>query len=101
MIDLEKFIKDFRFRSLNVKRERPHVSYTYGAGAPNTASFYTYQDEVVELEIDKRELENLVNVCYRADHFLNKESQEQYLRSKHPAIADAYSKYRMLLELYR
>ena len=99
MIDLEKFIRDFRFRSLNVKRERPHVSYTYGA--PNTASYYTYQDEVVELEIDKRELENLVNVCYRADHFLNKETHENYLRNKHPAIADAYSKYQMLLALYR
>jgi hypothetical protein len=100
-MDLEKFIKDFRFRSVNIKRERPRVSYVYGTPNPNTASFYNYQDEVVEMEIDKRELENLVNICYRADHFLSKEREAQYLRSKHPALADAHSKYQMLLELYR
>jgi hypothetical protein len=102
MADLEKFIKDFGFRSVNVKRERPRVLYTYGTyGAPNTASYYNYEDEVVEMEINKRELENLANVYYRSEHFLGKERHENYLRRKHPAIADAYSKYQMLLELYR
>ena len=101
-MDLEKFIKDFRFRSVNVKRERPRVSHTYGTyGSPYTASYYADRDEVVEMEIDRRELENLANVVYRADHFLSKERGEHYLRSKHPALAEAYSKYKMLLELYR
>lgn len=98
-MDLEKFITDFRFRSVSIKKDYPRVSYTYGP--PNTASYYVYQDEVIEMEIDKRELENLANVVYRADHFLSKETQEQYLRSKHPALAEAHSKYKMLLELYR
>jgi hypothetical protein len=98
-MDLEKFVKDFRFRSFNIRRERPHFSYTYGP--PGTPLSYNYRDEVVEMEIDKRELENLVNICYRADHFLSKEGHENYLRNKHPALAEAYSKYKMLVELYR
>ncbi len=100
-MDLEKFIKDFRFRSFNIRREYPRVSYTYSTPNPNTASFYNYQDEVVEMEIDKRELENLASMVYRAEHFLGKEGHENYLRSKHPALAEAHSKYKMLVELYR
>ena len=101
-MNLEKFVKDFRFRSVNVKRERPRVSYTYGTyGSPGTPSYYADWDEVFEMEMDRRELENLANVVYRADHFLGKEREEHYLRSKHPALAEAYSKYKMLVELYR
>lgn len=103
--ELEKFIKDFNFRSFNIKRDYPRVSYVYGTPVNGSPSYYNYTnavvEEIVELEIDKRSLENLTGIVSRADHFLTKERHEQYLRSKHPAIADAYSKYQMLLELYR
>jgi len=100
-MNLEKFLHDFRFRNFNIKRDRPRASYSYGYGLPDIASYYVDRDEVFELEIDKRELENLADFVERADHVLGKEAQEHYLRSKYTAVADAYSKYQILLELCR
>lgn len=99
MANIEKLFKDFNFRSFNIKRDYPRALYTYGS--PGTASYYDNTKEVVEMEIGLRDLENLADTVHRADYFLNKEGYENYLRSKHPAIADAYSKYQMLLELCR
>ena len=99
MANIEKFFKDYNFRSVNIKRDRPRASYTYGS--PSTASYYNNYEEVVEMEIGLHELEKLADVVYRAEHFISKEGHEHYLRSKHPAVADAYSKYQMLLALCR
>lgn len=104
-LKLEKFIKDFNFRSFNIKRDYPHVSYVYSTPVNGPPSYYNYTnvvvEEIVELEIDKRSLENLAGIVSRSEHFLSKEREAQYLRSKHPALADVHSKYQMLLELYR
>ena len=105
MVNLEKFFKDFNFRSFNIKRDYPRVSYTYESythGYNDEELYYHYnQPEIIEMEIDKRSLENLAGVVSRAEHFLGKEREEQYLRRKHPALADAHSKYQMLLAIYR
>ena len=103
-LKLEKFLKDYNFRSFNIKRDYPHVSYVYGTpvnGPPSYNYTNVVVEEIVEMEIDKRSLENLTGIVYRAQNFLSKEGEEQYLRRKHPALADAYSKYQMLVELYR
>ena len=63
---------------------------------------YFYEGrETVEIELNIRAFEELVGCDYRAEQDYRREREERIMRDKFPAVAEAYQKYRMLLELCR
>jgi hypothetical protein len=66
-----------------------------------TARYYADREELIEMELTRSGFDNLVNLDREYTRQWQDESDERYLRKMHPAIAEAYSKYRMLLELYK
>lgn len=49
------------------------------------------------MELSRSGFEDLVNI----NKLCEEQRDEAWMRRTHPAIAEAYDKYRMLLELYR
>jgi len=98
-MDLARFVKEFGFHHINVKRDYPRSYVNYGY--KGTASYYNETNEIIEMEIGRRELERLADYVQHAEDYMTKDREEHYLRRENPALAEAYSKYRMLLELYK
>lgn len=98
-MDLARFVKEFGFHHINVKRDYPRSYVNYGY--KGTASYYNDENEIIEMEIDRRRLEHMADYVQRAEDRLNKDQEESWLRNKHPALKEAYSKYQMLVELYK
>ena len=69
--------------------------------AGNTATYYNSKEEFIEMEIPQNGFEELVRATDRYDQMFEQEVHDRFLRNSHPAIAEAYSKYQMLLALYR
>ena len=97
-MDLERFVREFGFHHINIKRDyynRPNINY------PGVESYYNDTNEIIEMEIGRRELERLADYVQHAEGYMTKDREEHYLRRQYPGLKDAYDKYKMLLELYK
>jgi hypothetical protein len=56
---------------------------------------------MIDMDIPRSSFEDLVRATDRYDQMFEQEVHDRFLRNSHPAIAEAYSKYQMLLALYR
>lgn len=98
---MHDFINRYRIRHVRVNREHETINYGYNYGYNQTASYYTTREEIVEMEIPRSGFEELVRVDRKLEDWSREEGEEAYMRRHHPAIKEAYDKYRMLLELYK
>lgn len=94
-----KMIEDFA-RRYDV-RVRYHNKADNMYGYSRTASYYDGFDSTVEVELSYRALEHLVKADDQAEHDYRANREEARMRKQYPALAEAYSKYKMLLELYK
>ena len=94
-----KMIEDFA-RRYDV-RVRYHNKADNMYGYSRTASYYDGFDSTVEVELSYRALEYLVKADEQAELDYQAKREEQHIRARSPAVAEAYSKYKMLLELCR
>jgi hypothetical protein len=100
-MNLEKFVYDFGFKVTNIKHHDPY-SYIDRYNGPSRECYTKYDiDTTFEMEITQRDLERMADYFQRTDEVLQKDFDERLLRRDNPALEEAYSKYRMLLELYK
>ena len=98
--DIHQFINYYRIKDIRPVHNRDsYQSVDYGVG--RTASFYSDREQVIEMEIPRRAFEELVDNDKENNRMYQAQREEAYLRKEHPAIQEAYEKYRMLLELYK
>ena len=96
----DKIIEDFAHRygaRVDFRRKTDSVYYGYN----KTTSYYDARDSTVEVEFPRRALEHLVKADEQAELDYQAKREEQHIRARSPAVAEAYSKYKMLLELCR
>ena len=100
MSDYTVFVKRFNISHVRVLRDRDYQTIDYGYN--RTAQYYTSnREEIIEMEIPRSGFEELVRVDSKLEDWCREEDEEAYMRRKHPALKEAYDKYRMLLELYK
>ena len=92
----KEFANRYNVKHIQVQRQRGSIDY-YN----KTASYYNDRDEMVEMEMPRRHFDFLVETDYEYTKLWQDKRDESYMRKQHPAIKDAYEKYRMLLELYK
>lgn len=92
----DNFMNKYGIRSINVSRDYRKIDY-YNTNA----SYYADREEMFDIEMGRRSFEHLVEVDNLYTKMWQDERDERYMRKEHPAIKEAYEKYRMLLELYR
>ena len=102
---MNDFINKYRIKHVRVTRDYHNIDYGY-AGYVNSynspsLSYTANREEYVEMELPRSAFEELVNIDRKIHSWVQEERDEEYLRRHHPAVAEAYSKYRMLLELYK
>lgn len=98
---MNDFINRYRIKHVRVSREYDRIDYnSYNYNSPSL-SYTTNREEFIEMEIPRSGFEELVSVDSKFKDWCREEGEEAYLRRQHPAIAEAYHKYRMLLELYK
>jgi hypothetical protein len=95
----DSFINKYRVKNLQVSRDRKYDTINYGYN--QTASYYADREDLIEMELTRSGFEELVKLDNEHEKVWQDQREEAYLRRKHPAVAEAYSKYRMLLELYK
>jgi hypothetical protein len=99
MNNYNDFVKRFNVRHVQVVRDRRYETINYDYN--QTASYYNDRDHLIEMELSRSGFEELVKVDHEYDLLWQNQRSEEYMRRQHPVIAEAYSKYRMLLELYK
>ena len=99
MLDYKQFAARYRVKNMQVVRDRKFDTINYGYN--QTASYYADREELIEMELTRSGFDDLVNLDNDYTKMWQDESDERYLRKMHPALAEAYSKYRMLLEIYK
>ena len=92
----KEFANRYNVRNIQVNRDRRSIDY-YNM----KASYYADREETIDMEIPRRSFEHLVEVDYEYTKLWQDQRDEMYMRKEHPAIKEAYEKYRMLLELYK
>ena len=96
------FMSKYRVKHVQVSRERGYRTIDYNnLGYNQTASYYADSEELIEMELTRTGFDRLVNLDREYDNIWEDQRDEAYMRRQHPAVAEAYDKYRMLLELYR
>jgi len=95
--DYNKFVSRYRIRNIQVARSYDRFDVLYG----KPATYYADREETIDMDIPRDSFEDLVRATDHYDQMINQHRHEQYLRKRHPAIAEAYDKYQMLLALYR
>lgn len=91
-----EFVNRYRVTNIQVSRDRRNIDY-YNV----TASYYADREEMIEMEMPRKSFEHLVEIDYDLSKLWREQREEMYMRKEHPAIKEAYDKYRMLLELYK
>jgi hypothetical protein len=93
------FINKYRVKNVQVSRDRDYrtIDYSYN----RTASYYADREEVIEMELTRSGFEDLVKLDNEHDKLWQDQRDEAWMRRTYPAVAEAYDKYRMLLELYK
>jgi hypothetical protein len=99
MNSYDDFINRFRVRNVQVSRDYDYKNFNYNYN--QTASYYADREELVDMQLSRDGFEQLVNVDREYDLLTQNQRDEAWMRRQYPAIAEAYNKYRMLLELYR
>jgi hypothetical protein len=99
MNDFNDFINRFGVKNIHASRDRDYRTFNYNYN--QTASYYADREELVEMELTRSGFENLVTLDREYDLLWQGRRHEAYMRRQHPAVAEAYDKYRMLLELYK
>ncbi len=92
-------IEDFSHRYGARVRYQSNSFSDYGYS--RKASYYDDRRDTVEVDLTYRALEHLVEADYRAELDYRASREEAHMRKKYPALAESYSKYKMLLELYK
>jgi hypothetical protein len=92
------FIKRFNVRHVRALRYRDALDYDY---YKQNSSYYDNRDELIEMELSRSGFEQLVQIDHEYTRLWQDQRDEAWFRKQNPAIAEAYDKYRMLLELYR
>jgi hypothetical protein len=89
----------YRVKHVQVVRDRNFetINYSYN----QSASYYADREELIEMELTRSGFEDLVKMDREYDNIWQDQRDEAYLRRTYPAVAEAYSKYRMMLELYK
>jgi hypothetical protein len=95
--DYDKFVSRYRIRNIQVARSYDRFDVSYG----KSATYYADREEMIDMDIPRSSFEDLVRATDRYDQMFEQEVHDRFLRNSHPAIAEAYSKYQMLLALYR
>jgi len=93
-----------RFSVKHVEPIRGPAKYTNYSNFSNRTGYDSYdivREELVEMELTRFGFEQLVR--QDCDYYLLQQNQqnEEVVRRENPVVAEAYSKYRMLLELYK
>jgi hypothetical protein len=96
----DSFMSKFGVKHVRTLRDRDYRTINYGT-YNQTASYYADRDELIEMELTRTGFENLVNLDHETEKVWQDQRDEAYLRRTYPAVAEAYSKYKMLLELYK
>lgn len=91
-----EFVNRYKVKDIQVSRDRRNIDY-YNT----TASYYADREEIVEMEMPRSSFEHLVDIDYEYTKLWQDQRDEAWMRKEHPAIKEAYEKYRMLLELYK
>ena len=94
--DYHDFVNRYGVRNIRAVGGYDRFDY-YG----HTATYYNDRTEMIEMELPRNAFDHLVKIDYRYDELVMDLRDEAYMRNKHPAINEAYSKYKMLLELYK
>jgi hypothetical protein len=95
----DSFINKYSVKHVQVVRDRNFETINYGYN--QTAGYYTNREELIEIEITRSGFEQLVRIDHEYDLLWQDQRSEAWMRKRHPAISEAYDKYKMLLELYR
>jgi hypothetical protein len=95
---MNDFINKYRIKHVRVTKDYHNIDYGYKLGSTMS---YSSREEYVEMELPRSAFEELVNIDHKIHDWVQEERDEEYLRRMHPALREAYSKYRMLLELYK
>ena len=99
MNNYDDFLKRFNIKHVRLVRDR---DYNMGYSSYNqTSSYFADREELIEMELSRSGFDQLVDLDRKYDNIWEEQRDEAYLRRQHPAVAEAYSKYRMLLELYK
>lgn len=96
---MNDFMNRYRIKHVRVTRDYHSIDYGYNYNTPSLS--YSNREEYVEMELPRSAFEELANIDSRIHSWIQEERDEEYLRRHHPAVAEVYSKYRMLLELYK
>lgn len=96
---MNDFINKYRIKHVRVTRDYQKIDYGYNYNTPSLS--YSNREEHVEMELPRSAFEELANIDRNIHGWIQEEKDEEYLRRHHPAVAEAYSKYQMLLELYK
>jgi hypothetical protein len=99
MNNYNDFMKRFNVRHVQVVRDRKFDTINYGYN--QTASYYADREELIEMELPRSGFEQLVEANRDNNRMWQDQREESYMRRQHPALKEAYDKYKMLLELYR
>ena len=99
MNSYDDFLNRFRVRNVQVSRDYDYKNFNYNYN--ETASYYADREELIDMQLSRDGFEQLVNVDREYDLLTQNQRYEARMRRTHPAISEAYDKYRMLLELYR
>ena len=97
MIDKYKRFAD-RYNATNIQFNRDRRNFDY---YNKSIDYYSDREETVDMEIPRRSFEHLVEIDDEYTKLWQSQRDERYMREEHPAIKEAYEKYRMLLELYK
>jgi hypothetical protein len=100
MSKIDDFLNRYRIRNIQVNKEYKKIDYNRYYNQSH-ASYYADREESLDIEMDRSSFEALVNLDSKYEDLADRERHEQWIRKENPAVADAYHKYRMLLELYR
>ena len=79
------------------------INYTQGRGRVDTncrsIEYYDNSKSTVDITLPMQAYEHMVKMNYQAEENYQKSREEERIRKQYPAVADAYQKYKMLLEL--
>ena len=92
----EKMIQEF------AHRYGARIDLQQGRGTVHTyARSMGYYDDMstVDINLSRPAFEHMVKMDYHAEEEYQKSREEARIRRQCPAVADAYDKYKMLLEL--
>ena len=93
----DNFANKYGIRSINVNHHK-EMDFDY---YNHKASYYADREETLDIEMNRRTFEYLVQVDEEYTRMWQDQRDEMYMRKEHPAVKEAYEKYRMLLELYK